>query len=148
MKHTLNNLIDYLQTFAVSHKQINSFEFGEEFDLEADSAKNAPLMWANVVDTTIDNSLVNTKFTLMFIDLVHADKSNENEVLSDQLLIAQDCIAYFSNISWANLNLFIDKNITLSVVKDENVNSWTGWTFELNFKQEFYSDYCQIPLIS
>ena len=105
-------------------------------------------MWANVVDTTVDNSLVNTKFTLMFIDLVHADKSNENEVLSDQLLIAQDCIAYFSNISWANLNLFIDKNITLSVVKDENVNSWTGWIFELNFKQEFYSDYCQIPLIS
>ena len=67
----------------------------------------------NIKNFSFDNSLINTKFTLMFIDLVHTDKSNENEVLSDQLLIAQDCIAYFSNISWANLNLFIDKNINI-----------------------------------
>ena len=112
---TLNQAIKRLQTIAIEHAQLNPllltestfshFGFGDLWEVGqilTDEGtvitEKFPLVWANVQGANMtsqgaqSNGLLTITFQLLFMDLVHKDETNENDVLSDTLQIATDFI--------------------------------------------------------
>lgn len=144
---TLNQLIQKLNDFANAHQQLHSFGFGDLWEIEASGAKNAALMWANVVNGAIDinGKTSSIDFRVCIMDLVKKDESNENEVLSDMYLIGADLVAYLNNSSnWEDFT--IANNITMTPFTERFDNDWSGWIIDFTIENDFLSDYCQIPL--
>ena len=144
---TLNQLIQKLNDFATAHQQIHSFGFGDLWEIEASGAKNGAVMWANVVNGSVDISgkQATIDFRICFMDLVKKDESNENEVLSDMYLVALDMIAYLNNNpNWDNFT--IANNSTMTPFTERFDSEWSGWIVDITLQNRFVSDYCQIPL--
>ena len=144
---TLNQLIQKLNDFATSHQQVNSFGFGDLWEIEASGAKDAVVMWANVTNGNIDiaGKQATIDFRICIMDLVKKDESNENEVLSDCYLIAMDLVAYLNNNpNWDNYT--IASNVPMTPFTERFDNDWSGWIVDITLQNRFVSDYCQIPL--
>ena len=145
MKYTLNQIIALLQTFANNHLQITSFGYGEDYDIEASGAKQAPLMWANVVNANRSKNELVISFKVVFLDLCEEDLTNENEILSDTLQTALDFIAEFQDSTYTNNGLYFTTDNAITPVHESFDNAWSGWSVDFSFRQQYYNDYCQIP---
>jgi hypothetical protein len=145
---TLNQIIAKLQTFATNHYQIKSFGVGDIAELEADGKKNAVLMWCFISSGGIDLDAKQTTTTIkiFILDLIHADNSNINEVLSDTQLIFADLFSWL-DIESNSDDFIIQKQINLEIGVEEFDNTWCGWSGDFVFRVPFTNNNCQIPII-
>ena len=87
MQQTLNQIESILRNIATSHRQVNTFGFGDIW--EAAKAKtNYPLMWADVRPSSFNDHVVSVVIDLWFMDRVMPSEENELEVQSDMLTLA------------------------------------------------------------
>lgn len=141
---TLNQIIAELTTIQENHAQLNSFFFGDPYEMGASESMTYPLLGIALLPGSISKGVNTTKFLLYVADLVNKDESNENEVLSDMQLVALDVYADF----WEYL-----ENNSIELARDAAFSSFTerwddevsGWQMEIEVRQFYSKDTCQIP---
>lgn len=144
MATTYNQLIEFFEEIATAHKQINSFGSGLREDTEANIKKQNTYshLYVTPMADTVNEQTNTYRIQFIICDLVKADDSNFNEVLSDTNLIAKDIIKVFR---YEKSNIDLLESPTLTPFKDTFADLTAGWICELNIDCDFPNNYCDIP---
>lgn len=143
---TLNQIIKKLETIANNHLQINTFGFGDSWELEADGAKNSPIMWATARGFSTEAKAITYNFSILFMDLVDKDEANETEVLSDQTLIAIDVLSLLDMEAESD-DFTIVKNNTGEYFTERFDNEYAGVFIDLGIRVNYLRNHCEVPTI-
>lgn len=147
---TLNQLIEILRNFSLKHKQLNSFYFGDQWEVGASGANQYPLMWCSLINSKYDKSgVVTNTFQIDISDLVNSDESNENHVLSDMQLVCFDFLNYLEQISDdSKFNFTYNNTSTLTDYTEKRDDSATGWYFTVDIITHIGLMSCDLPINS
>lgn len=145
---TLNQDIELLSQFAVKHKAINSFYFGNE--AEADTSLNIvyPFMNAILQNQSSLNGVISRTYLIIISDLVQTDKSNLNHVLSDTERICWDIPLYMRQVSNSGLlgAFKVNPNITVTPDDSRNDDNVASSYFDLTISSPIGNDACNLPI--
>lgn len=142
---TLNQIVTNLEAIATNHRQVNTFGFGDIWEVASSGDITYPLMWATLdgIDVSTSEKKETYKFSLLFMDVVKGGEVNELEVLSDQLSIAKDVLAQLKHPSY-DWN-FQNNNSSLEDFTERFVDSVSGWKMNISLELPFSSDRCAMP---
>lgn len=148
---TYNQVVDILKDIAQRHFQINSFYLGRDWELENDDDIIYPLFQvfpesARMPVTNGEYKTIEMRLICKVVDLVKQDESNEKDVHSDCLRIAQDIINEFNQHPFyirSNASLTGDINITSLEEFEDDFTA--GWEFGLTLKLININSYCGLP---
>ena len=157
-----------LLTLANSHPQVNSFGTGDPLAIGTDNTINLrtpsrerivyPLVFADVQSATTDAGTLSLVVGVYFSDRVESIASmggvvsgsptlgwqdNEDEVLSDQLQIAQDFISSLTNDPSQEWTLSTSVYLTRFVESRDDRTA--GWVATLTFEIPYSHSVCEIP---
>jgi hypothetical protein len=139
---TLNQTIKLIKDIALSHYQINSVYFGDVWEFLAQPDNTYPAMFYSLTGASITERNLDMSFSFFFLDRQLQNEDNENEVLSDQLLIAQDIYAMMKSpkFSWE-----MGTSATLKFFTENEKDYLAGVKMELTITYPFLADRCQVP---
>jgi hypothetical protein len=138
---TLNQTIKLISDLGSAHEQINTVYFGDIWEfLKTDNIY--PAMFFSLTGSSISGKQLNLDFSLFFLDRQLQDESNENEVLSDQLLIAQDII---SMMRYPKFDWEIGDQVSLEFFTEEKEDFLAGVKADVTVSFPMLSDRCQVP---
>jgi hypothetical protein len=143
--YTLNQIINLFETIATNHAQINGFNFGEASDISASEQEQYPLLWIDVIDSSIDSNTLSLNMNVKVMDIQKDDQTNERDTLSDCLSISQDVYSELTNPIYQDYFLlsFATNLVPLREALADKVN---GWEMNLTFELAQERNRCQIPL--
>lgn len=141
---TLNQIVTAFQSIATNHLQINSFGFGDVWEIEASGAKTAPVMWLHWRQSNTSERIIEHQFTLLFMDLVDKGENNETEVLSDQLLICTDVLALLDDPDYWD-DMIIDVTSGIEPFTETFDNDWSGVSVDFTLRCPFTRNNCLVP---
>lgn len=140
---TLNQLIAVFQQIAQDHAQINSFGYGQEYDVGAQTIINYPLLWVWVQPSAISNQSIKYIFRVTIVDLVvpEGTSTQQDEVQSDTINILWD-IAFLLRDKY---DLMITFDINVTPFTERFNDRVTGWYAD--YKIEIPQQYgiCDVP---
>lgn len=140
---TLNEIRLELEQIAQNHKQINSFGFGDIWEINTSGTIDYPMMWVQLQNSVIANKVETLNFKFIFMDLVGNGEINEDDVLSDQLEIAKDVIGQLQHPSYS-WNFLAD-NVTLEPFTERFTDSVSGWVTDIALNIPYGFDRCAMP---
>ncbi len=142
---TLNQILSQLNQIADNHQLINTFGFGDIWEIATSGDIMYPMMWATMENVQISTSAKTEtyNFSLYFMDVVKNGEINETEVLSDQLSIAKDVLAQLKhpNYDWS----FDANNSSLEDFTERFTDSVAGWKMTISLVLPFDSNRCVMP---
>ena len=143
--YTLNQIINLFEVIATNHAQINGFNFGEVSDISASEQEQYPLLWIDVIDSSIESNTLSLNMNVKVMDIQKDDQTNERDTLSDCLSIAQDVYSALCNPIYQDYFLlsFATNLVPLREALADKVN---GWEMNLTFELMQERNRCQIPL--
>ncbi len=133
--------------FAIAHEQVNSFGFGDHFQLTNDIVTKKEPLYPRmyfIPDTTMfSQNHMHIKYTVIVCDKIEEDLSNQQDVLSDCLEICKDFYAkaYLSDYD-------LDWNASLNPWLEETETVLAGWSFTISVQQKFDYNRCVLPISS
>jgi len=139
---TLNQTIKQIRDIALSHDQINTVYFGDVWEFLAQSDNVYPAMFYSLTGSNISGKNLAMNFSLFFLDRQLQDESNETDVLSDQLLVAQDI---FAMISYPKFDWEIDQNVNIEFFTENEKDYLAGVKFDIVLNYPMINDRCQVP---
>ena len=97
MNKTYNNVIDTLSCISLAHGLVNEVSTGDIDNIDTSGIVKYPLV--HIVPTSVDagTNTLTFNFNILAMDLVNTDESNEQEVLSNTLIILTDILAEYKN---------------------------------------------------
>ncbi len=139
---TLNQTVKLIKDIAQSHDQINTVYFGDVWEFLAQTDNVYPAMFYSLTGSQINGKSLDMSFSLFFLDRQLQDETNETEVLSDQLLIAQDIISMlrFPKFDWE-----ISDNVVLEFFTENEKDYLAGVKADVTISFPMLSNRCQIP---
>ena len=143
--YSLNQIINLIETLATNHAQVNGFNFGESYDISASEQEQYPLVWIDVLDSSIDTNTLTINMSMKVLDIQKDDQANERDTLSDTLSIAQDMYASLTNAEYQDY-FTIAFNTNLVVLREALADKVNGWEMNLQFELMQDRNRCQIPL--
>lgn len=145
---TLNQDIEILKNFAIKHKGINTFYFGDEWEVGASEPIVYPLMNAILQSSASVKGIVTRKYLIIISDLVNKDESNENQVLSDVEQICYDLPNYLRIVqNGGTLSTFkVKEDISLTDFTERNDDEVTGHYFEIEMSSHIGNASCNLPM--
>jgi len=145
---TLNQDIELLSQFAVKHKGINSFYFGNEAEADTNVEIVYPFMNAILQNQSIENGIVSRTYLIIISDLVQKDLSNLNHVLSDTERICWDVPLYMRQVSNSGLvgSFKVDMNINVTSDTSRNDDDVASNYFDLIISSPLGNDACNLPI--
>lgn len=145
---TLNQDIELLKNFALKHKGIGTFYFGNESETDTSVKIVYPLMNAMLEGSTINNGLVSRKYLIVMSDLVNKDVSNLNQVLSDTERLCWDLPFYLRQVSNSGLigALKFEQNISLTDFTERNDDMVSGHYFDITISSSIANESCNLPI--
>lgn len=145
---TLNQDIELLSQFAVKHKGVNSFYFGNEAEADTNVKINYPFMNAILQNQSIENGIVSRTYLIIISDLVQKDLSNLNHVLSDTERICWDVPLYMRQVSNSGLvgSFKVDMNINVTSDTSRNDDDVASNYFDLTISSPLGNDACNLPI--
>ena len=143
--YSLNQIINLIETLATNHAQINGFNFGEASDISASEQEQYPLVWIDVLDSSIDTNTLTINMSMKVLDIQKDDQANERDTLSDCLSIAQDMYPSLTNTAYQDY-FTIAYNTNLVVYREALADKVNGWEMNLQFELMQDRNRCQIPL--
>jgi hypothetical protein len=161
-KYSINRLIRSLKSIAEKHRQINSFGIGSLYDVTfrkllyggmpdkstITSQPTYPLMWFNVVDSSIQGRAMYFSFQVILADLVTDGEKNDFEIYSDLQLVAQDVVGLLSKESADEKEFKLDESVTMTPFADRFEDSLNGWVLNMRIKIAYgYENSCSIPTV-
>ena len=149
---TLNQIISKLQEIQENHAQLNDFRFGNPADYGSEDSILYPMLGAWLEPSVLSKRQFTTKLRLYVVDLVNQGASDElpeigmrNEVLSDKQLILLDVYAqlweYFDDNS-----IELSPDASISHLEGAWLDNIYGWQSEIDVRQFYSRDTCQVPL--
>ena len=146
---TLNQVIKRIETIALAHKQINDFREGDVVTFLKDSDIVYPACLCQILPGRISKVDKHTtvRIALYLCDLVNLSidsKTNELEVKSNMLSVAEDLMAAFQYPSYQlDWEMPEEGSVEFLDEKFEDMISAVLLTFDI--KTRFDSNRCQIP---
>jgi hypothetical protein len=143
---TINQLIAIFQEIAQNHAQINSFGYGQAYDINATTVENYPLLWVYVQPSKISNQSMKFVFRFHVMDLVRAEgiSVQQDEVQSDTINTLWDIV--FLLRDYYDLLPSFDINVTPFTEKfDDRV---TGWYADIPIEVPQQYGICDVPFKS
>jgi hypothetical protein len=148
-------IIQDLSGIAYYHNQINSFGYGDLTQITMDiETKQEPLytkMYVVPGSVQFAQNRLLYNFSIIILDQVNDDLSNQEEVMSDTLEICKDVFTILYQSYTANWGGFsIDytplwgPNVTPFLERFETVLG--GWTMNLTIEQPFDYNICVLPI--
>lgn len=146
---TLNQIKSFLQSKQENHAQLSNgtFLFDEQAEFGADAEIQYPLMGVTVLPASLNGNTHTFNFEFVFVDHVHQDNSNKDEVMSDMHSIALDI---YSKIKYdletqynhnASINLTANFEPVVGVFDDDV----SGWSFSIALEQFYDRSTCDTP---
>lgn len=147
---TLNQDIELFKNFALKHKGINSFYFGDESEADTNVEIVYPFMNVILQGSSVTDNVVSRKYMIVISDLVNKDISNINQVLSDTERICYDVPSYLRQVRNSGyLGTFrFDPNIALTDFTERNDDDVSGHYFDLTISSAVGNDGCNLPISS
>ena len=144
---SLNQIVDRLRVLSLSHKQLNSFYFGDphEFTFNGEIEYGACFLELLPGSTSRSTKFKNFSFRAYFLDRVGVSEDteeNETEVLSDMSSVADDFLAmlrYYED-DWE-----VSDDSTFTPRTEFLEDMVAGVSVDFQIKVEFLSDRCQVP---
>lgn len=156
MTKTLVEHINLFRSFQEAHNQINTFNYGDEWELtnsmKGDSGTKLeyPIMFCVIDSTSIVSNRPNEgageltrNYIFIFADLVSKAEKNELEVLNDQEQTAQDFINWLAKSDIGQQ--MVIRNNTLTDFTERFEDWIAGWTVTVSIRQPYVYDKCSIP---
>lgn len=144
MAVTLNQIVSRIEGIASKHQQIKTVFFGNLFEFLAKTPDSRyPAMYFDLVNASINGSITTVTFSFFFMDRMLPELTNETEVLSDQLLVAQDIL---SQLRYSKYPEFITgDNIPIEFFTEESPDLIAGVKADIDFEIDFALDRCAVP---
>ena len=160
-KYSINRLIRSLKRIAEKHRQINSFGTGSLYDVTfrkllyggmpdkntTTSQPTYPLMWFNVVDSSIQGRASYISFQVILADLVTDGDKNDFEIYSDLQLVAQDVVALLYKDTVKDKEFSLDESVTMTPFADRFEDSLNGWVLNMRIKIAYGYENCSVPVL-
>ena len=160
-KYSINRLIRSLKSIAEKHRQINSFGIGSLYDVTfrkllyggmpdkstITSQPTYPLMWFNVVDSSIQGRASYISFQVILADLVTDGEKNDFEIYSDLQLVAQDVVALLYKETVKDKEFSLDESVTMTPFADRFEDSLNGWVLNMRIKVAYGYENCSVPVL-
>lgn len=138
---TLNQLVAHIQSLGESHQIIQKTFRGSILDfLSTDNLY--PGFIFDVTTASINGSEQTINFEFFFLDRVNQDDSNDMEVFSDQLQIAQDIIAQMRD---QNLEYELANNINITFLLEQTGDVLAGVRCDISVNLGYISNRCAVP---
>lgn len=140
---TLNQVVETIKQIGEAHGQIKTVYFGNLADFLSKGSDNKyPALFYDLTGSSISGTTLTMNFDLYFMDRMLAEQSNETEVLSDQLSIAQDIIA---QLKFNDFVFDIQDNVTLTYFTENTPDLLAGVMAGISLDLPFTADRCQVP---
>jgi len=146
MKRTLNQVNELLEGIATAHQQINSYGIGDLWEIVANGAVTYPLMFTVINQSSLNGKILNLNISLLFMDLVHKDESNELDVSSDMLQVGTDVIAQLRSPLYEDWFLVGD-SVSLDDFTERFNDEVTGWKVDLSLQISEQFNLCSLPIV-
>ncbi len=159
---TYKNIVDDYKTIATKHQLINSFHSGflDEVDIDKMDTTDFPILYIEPSTTTIDKGVMTYTFNAFVLQPILEDLSDRNDVWTNMLLVMQDIIAEYKQItatqpSGANAGkkysypaneVVLDLPITAEPFTARFANILTGWSATFSLQVNNTNDLCNAPI--
>mgnify|MGYP003134442408 CR=1 FL=1 len=158
---TFKDTIDFLETIATKHYQINSFHSGnlDEVDINKLGAQDYIILYAEAGSAIINNGVLTYSMTLYVMDQIN-DEVGESpnkqrlgriDTYSETLRILQDVIAEFkqslNSKSWVDGQVVLQLPVTCEPFTARFNNLLTGWSSTISIDVNNKNNLCIAPLI-
>lgn len=136
---TLNQILDELETIALSHHFIRAFKQGElsEVDIKKLGGDKYPLCYADISTASVERGLLTYQVDIIVAELILPGQTNAQEQYSDTLQTLIDIVTQYAQVLSAQSDVDRDLTIELPVECESFTarfdNMLTGWvgTFRL-----------------
>lgn len=141
---SLNQILNIIKQISQNHSQVNGYFFGEESDISASEQELYPLVWSNLLPSSISESTLNVNISLLVLDIQKADQSNEQDTLSDTFSICQDIWAMLNSPSYYD-RFQLEESVQLDIIREGLPDLVNGWRMNLTFMLPQTQNRCQVP---
>jgi hypothetical protein len=149
-------IIQDLSGIAYNHPQINSFGYGDITQITMDiETKREPVytkMYVVPGQTVFNQNRIDYNFSIIILDRIEDDYSNQKDVMSDTLEICKDLftILYQSYTSdFGGFSIYYEPlwgpNVSPFLERFETILG--GWTLNITLEQPFDYNYCVLPIV-
>lgn len=146
-KVTFLNLYDVFKTIASNHRQINTFGFGETWDIATSGTVNYPYLWVIPKDSTIRTGEIGFNFEFIMMDLVQKGTDNLNDVHSDTHQSLCDVLSRLRQGGY-NFNIKRDSEIRITPFEDDTDDEVAGWSGPVTIWVDWDFDSCSTPVLN
>tara|TARA_R110002153_G_scaffold71343_1_gene186836 strand:+ start:82 stop:1278 length:1197 start_codon:yes stop_codon:yes gene_type:complete len=148
---TYKAIIQYFDSIAEQHQQINSFTYGEVNFFDKDKFTDYPALHLTPTGVSIDDQVVVYGFDVIVFDRYNVESNkmrNEATCLSDSLLIFQDlCKEITDGKYFINVDTLISMEMPVAAQPfiDTEPDNCSGWVTSFNVITPNESTACNIP---
>lgn len=150
---SLNQIVSRINEVADEHYMLKTFQCGNLSQIaEIDSQDNLvyPLAYLDRRSASSTGGAFFFNFDLIITDLVKTDRSNEQEVISDCMQIAQDFAVLLERPEYLNISdtawLNPTQTINYSIISEEYSDRVAGVVMSFQIKQAFTYNRCVTPV--
>ena len=157
---SLNQLVEWFESFADRHYFLKDFGFGEPYDIGTTRQMEFPYMWLTLDDTSIIATGTNVKsaipdysFRVFFMDKINIQENyldqngfqsdNSQQILSDTIQYLQDLITEIQQ-DWGQYGVMMSADINFNPVIDETQDKSTGVSASITLRTRQVN--CVIPV--
>jgi hypothetical protein len=146
---TLNQVIQRIKALALSHRQINSFYFGDVPEFDANGDVEYPGCFLEQLPGSISRTerqqSFNFRIHLYDRVLVSEDtEANETDVLSDMHSVGADLLSLFMSPEY-EYDWMVEPLIPVTPLTETLNDMVAGVYMDVAFKVDFLADSCQVP---
>jgi len=141
---TLNQLTKVFEDFATAHGQVNSFGYGDLWEVGMSQSLQYPVVWVQPTESKVIKgqsgfALTNTTFRVFILDRTMKGMQNDMEVLSDMTLIGHDLLRDIDqNPVFLNGNYTLNQNeVVMEYVQEKLKDDVAGVYMSLSFVTPF-----------
>lgn len=140
---TLNQVVKTINDLALNHKQIKSVYFGDLADYLSRGVDNVyPSLYYDLTGADIAGNTLSLNFSLYFFDRMLPEETNETEVLSDMLEVAQDIVAQLNH---PNFEFDMSQNVTFTFFTEDTPDLLAGVQANITIEIPFLQNRCVVP---
>ena len=132
MSQQYNTVVNALEQFSANHLSLKRFKcsFFEQMDNFSTSENSFPILYAIPNDISFEYNIDVMSFRVYCVDVLQKDRSNEQVILNETLLILRDLNNWFKQNNYNNLNVL--NNPRAIPVNNFLTEFTTGWYIDIS----------------
>jgi hypothetical protein len=139
---TIKEVKSLLNNLAIDHKQINDFGWGDVWELGESKSITYPLMYCTIQSSNVSGKTFNLSLSIIFADLVFEDEKNEDDVISDQMLVCQDIIAQLRSDTF---DFTLNNTVNINFFTERLSDLVAGVQASITLALPYVADRCAVP---